>query len=74
MITVAADGRGEGAQMSMGAALGYVGVKVLAQVRTQVPVTGSPVGVHGLLADPGVRDRVSDRLRAIEPQVLSADG
>jgi NAD(P)H-dependent FMN reductase len=55
LITVAADSRGEAARMSMEAALGDVGVQVLVEACTQVPVTGRSVGEYGLLADPRVR-------------------
>ncbi|WP_407342762.1 NADPH-dependent FMN reductase [Pengzhenrongella phosphoraccumulans] len=73
-ITVAAEGRGDGARMSLATVLGYVGARVVVGACARVPVSSSAIGPDGLVEDPGVRASISDSLRMIADAVRTPGG
>ena len=73
-ITVAAEGRGDGARMSLATVLGYVGAQVVVGACASVPVSSSAIGADGLVEDPGVRAAISDSLRLIADAVRTPGG
>ena len=54
-ITVAPEGRGEGAQAALRSVLGYVGASVVEAACARLPVGREAIGPDGLIADPAVR-------------------
>ena len=63
---VAADAhRGEGAHATLATVLGYVQAKVVASACRHVPITREMVGPDGLLADPAVREEITQTLHAL---------
>ncbi len=73
-VTVAPDGRGDGARASLESVLGYVGAQVVADACARVPIAGTAIDADGLVADTGVRAAVGDVLRAIAGHVRSSGG
>jgi NAD(P)H-dependent FMN reductase len=64
-ITVAAPGRGTGAEATLGTVLGYVDAVVLGPACARIPVRRDQVGVDGLVADPDVRSRLGAQLTTL---------
>jgi chromate reductase len=61
-ITVAAPGRGTGAEATLGLVLGYVDAVVLGPACARIPVGRDQIGADGLVTDAAVRDRLAAQL------------
>jgi chromate reductase, NAD(P)H dehydrogenase (quinone) len=62
LLSVAAPGRGEGAEATLRVVLGYVDAKVLEDACARVFVHRDAVGPDGLIADPSTRAALADVL------------
>ena len=54
-VTVAPEGRGEGALATLATVLGYVGAAVVEAACVRLPVARQDVGPDGTVTDPGIR-------------------
>jgi NAD(P)H-dependent FMN reductase len=72
-VNVANPGRGEGALAQLASVLGYVGAQVITSACVSLPVARDAVGADGLVADPGLRARLSDVLREAARAVAVRD-
>ncbi|MFD8085540.1 NADPH-dependent FMN reductase [Kitasatospora sp. NPDC059722] len=61
-INCAAPGRGEGAEATLRAVLGYTGAAVVDAACVRIPLDRGAVGADGLIADPLVRERIGEVL------------
>ncbi|CAK7287064.1 Chromate reductase [Streptomyces misionensis JCM 4497] len=61
-VNAAAPGRGEGAEATLRAVLGYTGARVVDAACARVPVERGTVGEDGLVADPRTRRRLGEVL------------
>jgi NAD(P)H-dependent FMN reductase len=68
-LTVAAPGRGAGAEQTLRLVLGYVGAEVLEPACVRIEVRRDRVGTDGLVADPGLRTRLAAQLAAVTDAV-----
>jgi NAD(P)H-dependent FMN reductase len=64
-VTVAPEGRGDGAAAELATVLGYVGAAVIAPACVRVPVPRQAVGPDGMVADREVRTRLGTVLDTI---------
>jgi chromate reductase, NAD(P)H dehydrogenase (quinone) len=64
-LTVAAPGRGTGAEQTLRLVLGYVGAAVLEPACARIEVRREQVGPDGLVADPGLRAALAAQLAAV---------
>ncbi len=64
-INVAAEGRGNGAQDSLGTVLGYVGARIIEPACRRVPLARTAVGPDGQVSDPAFRAAMTGVLQAI---------
>ncbi|WP_405829499.1 MULTISPECIES: NADPH-dependent FMN reductase [unclassified Streptomyces] len=61
-VNAAAPGRGQGAEATLRAVLGYTGAAVVDEACVRIPVTGGMSGQDGTIADPEVRARIGEVL------------
>ncbi|MQS12033.1 NAD(P)H-dependent oxidoreductase [Streptomyces kaniharaensis] len=61
-INAAGPGRGQGAEATLRAVLGYTGAAVLEEACARIPLDRQAVGPDGLVADPLVRERIGEVL------------
>jgi chromate reductase len=54
-VTVAPEGRGEGALATLATVLGYVGADVVEAACVRLPVARQDLGPDGMVTDPGIR-------------------
>jgi chromate reductase, NAD(P)H dehydrogenase (quinone) len=71
-INVAPEGRGDTAQASLATVLGYLGTDVVQPACLRVPLAHDAVDPRGLIADEGIRVRLSRVLDAVDAY-LDAD-
>jgi chromate reductase len=71
-FTVAAEGRGLGAEAQLATVLGYVGASVVEAACVRVPVARDSIGLDGTVADETVRDRFAEALAALAAAVRPA--
>jgi NAD(P)H-dependent FMN reductase len=64
-VTVAAPGRGTGAEQTLRLVLGYVGAEVIEPACVRIPVHRDQVGTDGLVADPDLRAALSAQLNEV---------
>jgi chromate reductase len=64
-VSVAAPGRGAGAQATLETVLAYVSAAVVREACRQVPVARGSVGADGMLADRAVRAQLTEILAAL---------
>ncbi|MET9670596.1 NADPH-dependent FMN reductase [Streptomyces sp. NPDC006475] len=58
-VNAAASGRGQGAEDTLRAVLGYTGADIVESACVKIPVGPQMVGVDGFITDPGVREQLS---------------
>lgn len=73
-ITVAASGRGGGAEATLATVLGYVGAAVVEPACVRLPVGRDRVGADGVIADPALRAALGEQLALLAEHVRSAAG
>ena len=73
-VTVAAPGRGGGAEAALSTVLGYVGADVVERACVRVPVGRDQIGADGLIADPVLRARLAEQLSCVAEHVRAAAG
>jgi NAD(P)H-dependent FMN reductase len=73
-LTVAPEGRGDGAVGTLATVLGYLGTVVLDEACLRVPVPPGSVGADGTVADPAFRAGVADLLRTVRSRLAALDG
>ncbi|MDH6108790.1 NAD(P)H-dependent FMN reductase [Kitasatospora sp. MAP12-15] len=61
-INAAAPGRGEGAEATLRAVLGYTGATVVDAACVRIPVDRAAVGADGVITDPAARERLAEAL------------
>jgi NAD(P)H-dependent FMN reductase len=59
-ISVAAEGRGMGAQDALASMLGYLGATVIETARRRIPVARAAIGPDGIVADPRFQAQVAE--------------
>jgi chromate reductase, NAD(P)H dehydrogenase (quinone) len=64
-INVAPEGRGDTAQASLATVLGYLGTDVVEPACLRIPVARDAVDARGVIADDGIRRRLSEVLEAL---------
>ncbi|MDH6131398.1 NAD(P)H-dependent FMN reductase [Kitasatospora sp. MAA4] len=64
-VNAAAPGRGQGAEATLRAVLGYTGAAVLEAACVRIPVDRGAVGVDGVITDPAVRGRLAEVLELL---------
>jgi len=64
-INVAPEGRGDAAQASLATVLGYLGTDVVESACLRIPVARDAVDARGVIADDGIRGRLSDVLESL---------
>ena len=64
-INVAPEGRGDTAQASLATVLGYLGTDVVEPACLRIPVARDAVDACGVIADDGIRRRLSEVLEAL---------
>ena len=64
-VSVAAPGRGAGAQATLETVLGYVGARVVPQACRRLPVAREWVGPDGLITDTGFRAELTAAVAAL---------
>ncbi|GAA0416867.1 NAD(P)H-dependent oxidoreductase [Streptomyces luteireticuli] len=64
-VSAAAPGRGQGAEATLRTVLGYTGGAVVEEACVRVPVGRELIGADGVIADPGVQDRLREALRVL---------
>jgi NAD(P)H-dependent FMN reductase len=64
-INVAPEGRGDTAQASLATVLGYLGTDVVEPACLRIPVARDTVDARGVIADDGIRRRLSEVLEAL---------
>ncbi|MET9025347.1 NAD(P)H-dependent oxidoreductase [Nocardia sp. NPDC004168] len=71
-ITVAPEGRGDGATATLRSVLGYVGADIDPDACRRLPVPREGVGPDGLVADPEFRSGATAVLRGLERHAATA--
>jgi NAD(P)H-dependent FMN reductase len=61
-VNVAAPGRGQGAEATLRTVLGYTGADIVEAACATIPVSRDMIGADGVIADPGVRQQLSEVL------------
>lgn len=72
-VTVAAPGRGTGAEATLRLVLGYVDAEVIEPACARVPVGRDRVGADGLVADPDVRAQLAAQIATVAAAVGRAN-
>ncbi|HVX22033.1 MAG TPA: NAD(P)H-dependent oxidoreductase [Acidimicrobiales bacterium] len=62
-----------GAYRALGVVLGYVGARMVEPACVHLPVARTEVGPDGLIADPGVRQRLAEVLAALAEAAAGAE-
>ncbi|MBF6172894.1 NADPH-dependent FMN reductase [Nocardia blacklockiae] len=73
-INVAAEGRGDGAIESLRIVLGYVGAEIVEPACRRITVLGAMVGPDGLIADPTVREQLTEVAQALADELTQRVG
>ena len=60
------------AHASLAKVLGYVGADVVDAACARIPVTRAAIGANGVIADPGIRERLAEALAVLETHVARA--
>jgi NAD(P)H-dependent FMN reductase len=60
------------AHASLAKVLGYVGADVVDAACARIPVTRDAIGADGVIADPGIRERLSEALAVLETHATRA--
>jgi NAD(P)H-dependent FMN reductase len=71
-VTVAPEGRGEGALATLATVLGYVGAEVVDAACVRLPVTREGIGPDGTVTDPEIRTGLGRALGTLARAVRSA--
>ncbi|MEU1492637.1 NAD(P)H-dependent oxidoreductase [Streptomyces sp. NPDC005776] len=61
-VNAAAPGRGEGAEATLRTVLGYTGADIVESACARIQLAPQLIGADGLIADPGVREQLSQVL------------
>ena len=67
--TVAAPGRGTGAEATLSSVLGYVDADVIEQACLRIPIARNMIAADGTVADPDIRSRLAAQLTAVAGHV-----
>jgi chromate reductase, NAD(P)H dehydrogenase (quinone) len=60
------------AHASLAKVLGYVGADIVDAACARIPVTRAAIGADGVIADPGIRERLAEALAVLETHVARA--